>query len=223
MAPSAPAQSSLTKNYLTIYNSVNAALWATILVRTISILVKTNGDVEAIYPAVGELTRWTQSIIALDFIHVLLGLVRTSLMTVLFQAYSRIFLVWLILPNSPLGAQPSIFHTSMLISWCIAEVVRYTFYVATALSTAPRWLVWMRYNLFYVLYITGAGSEWGCMYRSLGEMKTLAAAAGSDDYVAQGMYWLVLVMMVVWPILFPNQYFHMIALRRKMMRGKKRA
>ena len=47
----------------------------------------------------------------------------------------------------------------MVLSWAITEVVRYAFYTFSLLGHVPYPLLWLRYTLFYVLYITGASSE----------------------------------------------------------------
>lgn len=47
----------------------------------------------------------------------------------------------------------------MVLSWAITEVVRYTFYAFSLLGSVPYPLLYLRYTLFYVLYITGASSE----------------------------------------------------------------
>lgn len=154
----------------------------------------------------------------------------------------------------------------MVVSWAIAEIVRYSYYVAAAGAGAgggvPRWLAWARYNFFWVLYVTGAGSEWVCMWRAWPELKAGGVGGGEKGW----MWWVVGGMLVAWPIcefgicsllvcpwgvgwrgsgewvmrvggdiedrklirgcgvvVFPNQYTHMMALRRKMMRGKKKA
>ncbi|KAF8430321.1 tyrosine phosphatase-like protein [Tirmania nivea] len=207
--------SAATKTYLTAYNALNALLWAVALSRTLRTLLSTSFDPSAVYPAVGEFTRWTQTLIVLDSAHVLFGLVRTSLLTTLLQSFSRLFLVHVIVPLSP-AVQSSAFYSTMLVSWSIAEITRYTFYVYSAAGGAPQWLTWARYNFFYVLYVTGAGSEWACMWLGV-------RSGGVEEMAGKVVGGVVVAMLVAWPIFFPNQYLHMIALRRKMMRGKKKA
>jgi len=114
----------------------------------------------------------------------------------------------------------------MISSWAVAEVTRYSFHVAAALFSTgrvPRWLSWARYNFFFVLYLTGAGSEWACMWKALPVVREWKDRDGGGGSLGIGSlsYWIVMVMLVVWPLLFPNQYLHMIALRRKMMRKTK--
>ena len=65
--------STITKTYLTGYNALNALLWSLVLTRTLTTFLSTSFDPSAIYPSVGEFTRWTQTIIVLDFVHVLFG------------------------------------------------------------------------------------------------------------------------------------------------------
>ena len=50
-------------------------------------------------------------------------------------------------------------YASMVLSWSLTEVVRYSFYACTLLGFEPRPLVFLRYTLFYVLYPSGASSE----------------------------------------------------------------
>ena len=68
-----PAMSTITKTYLTGYNALNALLWSLVLTRTLNTFLTTSFDSSAVYPPVGEFTRWVQTIIALDFAHVLFG------------------------------------------------------------------------------------------------------------------------------------------------------
>lgn len=63
--------SSLKRTYLVSYNALSAALWSVVLVRTVQTLA-TAGH-EAVYPAVGEWTKWTQTLAGLEIVHSILG------------------------------------------------------------------------------------------------------------------------------------------------------
>ena len=60
----------------------------------------------------------------------------------------------------------------MLLAWAVTEVIRYSYFVANLRvdssgaegQEVPRWLVWLRYNTFYVLYPVGIGSEMTCVW-----------------------------------------------------------
>ena len=55
----------------------------------------------------------------------------------------------------------------MLFAWSVTEVVRYSYFVLSLLGQVPPFLVWLRYNLFFVLYPLGIGSEKWLVFRSV--------------------------------------------------------
>lgn len=55
----------------------------------------------------------------------------------------------------------------MVISWSITEIVRYLNYAFGLLGQKPYILLWLRYTLFFILYPTGAGSEFVLAYTAL--------------------------------------------------------
>lgn len=58
--------------YLVAYNAISAALWSVVLVRTAQTAF-TEGF-EAVYPTVGEWTKWTQTLAGLEILHSILGI-----------------------------------------------------------------------------------------------------------------------------------------------------
>jgi very-long-chain (3R)-3-hydroxyacyl-CoA dehydratase len=145
------------------------------------------------------------------------------------QVWSRIAIVW-----GPLYLFPSVaqspFFTTLLLAWGITEVVRYT-YFALLLSTGrvPDFLVWLRYNLFFVLYPVGAGSEMVmCWLAARGPGKgtpwevamylllILHYPFGERQQASNSKHGLSLTKTCVTG--FPPLYTHMIKQRRKIMR-----
>lgn len=55
----------------------------------------------------------------------------------------------------------------MVLAWSSTEIIRYAFYAVSILQCEPRWLLWLRYTTFYVLYPIGAGSEAALIYSTL--------------------------------------------------------
>ncbi|KAI0730359.1 tyrosine phosphatase-like protein [Fomitopsis betulina] len=118
------------------------------------------------YAAVGPQTTLVQSFAILEILHALLGWVRSPLGTTAAQVASRLYLVWGITTQfAETRTHP--LYASMVLSWSITEVVRYSFYACSLLDIESKPLLWLRYTLFYVLYLTGAGSEAGLIYASL--------------------------------------------------------
>lgn len=74
------------------------------------------------------------------------------------QVSSRFLLVWGIIEPYPfVSAAPT--YSSMLIAWSVTEVIRYSFFATAILGMCPGFLLWLRYNTFFVLYPVGIFSE----------------------------------------------------------------
>lgn len=104
-----------------------------------------------------------------NVLSVTLGIVRAPLLTTLMQVASRFLLVWGIVEQFPATTgfgSPA--YSTMLIAWSVTEVIRYSFF-AVNLSTGrvPGWLMWLRYNTFFVLYPLGIGSECWLVWRAM--------------------------------------------------------
>lgn len=101
---------------------------------------------------------------------------------------SRILLVWGI-ANRFEAPQASLAYSSMLVAWSVTEVYRYSYYVTNIMGHTPRFLKWLRYNTFFVLYPLGAGSEAWCIYQALAEVKVFNVT----------YYWVLVAILVTYP------------------------
>lgn len=72
-APAAPKRqpSVLNKTYLILYNFASAVAWSVVLGRTVSLLSQSGP--QSVYAGVGEWTKWTQTVAAMEIMHSLLG------------------------------------------------------------------------------------------------------------------------------------------------------
>jgi len=183
------------------------------------------------YAAVGSQTTLVQSFAILEVLHSLLGWVRSPLGTTLAQVASRLYLVWGVTANFE-QTRTHPLYASMVLSWSITEVTRYTFYALSLLGSEPRFLLWLRYTLFYVLYPSGAGSEAGLIYASL------PSPPPSIPFLSSGWYgWALplswpfstprwtqalhddlrcVLFLIWWPGLY-IMYTHMMKQRRKVL------
>ncbi|VDC02759.1 unnamed protein product [Peniophora sp. CBMAI 1063] len=217
------------KGYLILYNLVSAAAWANVLYQTALYLSKSSSTLTSLttsapswlppsvapywkhatgtYGAVGELTKWVQTGAALEVLHSLLGFVRSPVQTTAAQVASRLYLVWAIADRFA-SAQSSPYFATMVLSWSITESIRYPFYALGLLGSEPRFLLWLRYTTFYVLYPTGAGSEALVCLATLPFNKPIT----KWDFWSYARGGLVLF----WVPALYVMYMHMVAQRRKI-------
>ena len=183
------------------------------------------------------------------------------------QVSSRLLLVWGICtpPAFTERTTTSTFYTTMLFAWAPTEIVRYLYFFWTLqigggssgsgksgaqtrsqtrgietnvkAGKVPGWLIWLRYNSFWVLYPLGITSECTLILKAQnvaaeleGQSPAVAAAAkllgsSSSSYgMSPGQWGLVKWgLRLVLAIYVPGSwilYTHMMAQRRKVARGK---
>ncbi|OLN83685.1 putative very-long-chain (3R)-3-hydroxyacyl-CoA dehydratase 2 [Colletotrichum chlorophyti] len=209
-APTKPQRrTSPVKNaYLILYNFVSAIAWATVLGRTITLFALRGS--RFVHLGVGDWTRWTQTLAAMEILHALLGVVRAPVFTTVMQVLSRFVLVWGVVYPFPFLARSN-WYTSMLLAWSITEVIRYSYFALNLSGIQPKALTWLRYNTFFVLYPIGITSECALIYYSSGPLKEWGAIF---PWVAYGIL----------AVYVPGSYIlytYMMKQRKKVMRNAK--
>ncbi|KAI9820949.1 MAG: hypothetical protein M1832_003421 [Thelocarpon impressellum] len=222
-----PPRASAKTQYLIAYNLASGLLWLTILGRLV-LLVPLVGARHT-YGGVGQFARWTQTAAVAEVAHSLFGVVRAPVLTTALQIASRLLLVWGIVHTFPQVAA-SWAYTSMLAAWALSEVVRYSYFVFNLRGAVPPALTWLRYvsissggrpkplicaryNAFFVLYPLGIASEMWLVY---------LAASGPAGEIRKELAW---GLYAVLGLYVPGTYVlfsHMMAQRRKIIRGKQR-
>ncbi|OJD11992.1 hypothetical protein AJ78_07350 [Emergomyces pasteurianus Ep9510] len=165
---SKPASTGAT-TYLFCYNTLSFALWATITVRLLFLLIRLvpTGHVAHIFDALFPLLLFTQSLALTEILHGAVKLVRASPITTAMQVGSRILVVWCVMfffrvdmvgrEKGVVGATGSDpgwklgdwMVVSCLIPWGITECIRYGYFAVQVWGTAvPQWLFWLRCVLF---------------------------------------------------------------------------
>ncbi|CEJ60800.1 hypothetical protein PMG11_09357 [Penicillium brasilianum] len=220
--PSGPT--GLTRGYLFTYNTANLLTWGTCLLYTASLIPNAlaSNTLSSIFPTTfNPLLLATQSLALLEVLHSLVRLVRAPFITTAMQVASRLLVVWGILVpfgGEIVGARGTqvgdYAYLGCVAAWGITEVIRYGFFAITLSGgNVPAWWTWLRYNTFYVLYPIGITSECTLIFKALGP-------AGELNPLFQ--YFLIAVLVIYVPGSY-ILYTHMIAQRRKVLRGKKRA
>ncbi|KAI9487646.1 MAG: tyrosine phosphatase-like protein [Benjaminiella poitrasii] len=200
--------SGLLKTYLVAYNFASLAGWAYVLFLALAQIAR-SGTYQNVFEATWPVLIVVQTTALFEIVHALLGWVRTPLMTTVMQVFSRIFLVWAV--NYPFPQVHSHWsYTTMVVSWSIAECVRYAYYATNLASSVPAIVTWARYTFFLVLYPTGISSELIMIYQSLPYVK----AAWGDLY-----YYIYIAVILLYAPGSPVMYNHMRIQRKKYLKG----
>lgn len=213
----------LRRLYLSVYNWTVCFGWVQVLYLVLKTL-KESGH-EHVYDAAERPMLFAQTAAVLEILHGLLGLVRSPVSATLPQIGSRLYLVWGILYSFP-ETRNHILVTSLLISWSLTEIIRYSFFgLKEAFGFAPSWLLWLRYSTFLLLYPTGISSEVGLIYIALPFIKN------SDKYCVRmpnkwnfsfDYFYAAIVALGIYVPGSPHMYRYMLAQRKKALSKSKR-
>ncbi|GLU18193.1 hypothetical protein SLE2022_345060 [Rubroshorea leprosula] len=213
----------LRRLYLSIYNWTVFAGWCQVLYFALKTL--TESGHEHVYNAVEKPLLLAQTAAILEILHGLLGLVRSPISATLPQIGSRLYLTWGVLWSFP-EIQKHVLVSSLVISWSITEIIRYSFFGAKeAFGSAPSWLLWLRYSTFLLLYPTGITSEVGLIYNALPYIK------GSEKYCIRmpnkwnfsfDYFYAAIIALGIYVPGSPHMYTYMLGQRKKALAKSKR-
>ena len=200
---------------LALYNFVSALAWCFVLINAL-LLYSKYGQPTA-YEYTKDLLTYVQCGSIIEIFNSLFGIVRSPLLTTAAQVLSRLLVVlgiFQFVPEAP-GSKSTAYIT-LLLAWCITEVVRYLFYFfnLTRQAGPPRFILILRYNLFLVLYPSGVASELYIIYSAL--------PLAEELYGPWARYFLIGSMLTYIPGL-PMLFLHMVSQRRKVMKTLREA
>lgn len=196
-------------SFLPLYNLVSALAWGYVLYQVIDVYPKIGQP--AFFIATKDLVSAVQCGAIVEVLNSLFGIVRAPIVTTAAQVASRLLVVIGIFKYLPEAENAhKIYYLTLLSAWSIAEIVRYMFYFFNLVSEAPKLLVILRYNMFYVLYPLGVGSELLIVYSAL----NIAEAKYNTYYK-----WFLIAGMLAYIPGFPVLFTHMVAQRKKVMRS----
>jgi len=214
-------QSPIVKFYLFLYNLVQFFGWSAILVG-LGLHFAEGGNFATSWAAIGNILLVFQNAAVLEIFHVLFGMVKAPPSTTIIQVFSRIFLTSVIAYHFPESRENWGF-TSMVVSWGLTEVIRYSYYALNIYKRAPYFLLWLRYTTFLVLYPTGAGSEVILLYKAFPLAKATHMFSiempNSLNFGFSFYYALVVLILLYIPGL-PKMYGHMITQRKRSLYPK---
>lgn len=211
--------------YLALYNVISASLWCVILFQTLRdaiIFLNHDSDItsaaECVYIS-HSYTDYPHKTLVLvqafnavvEISNTLLGIVKSSIPTVLLQFLARLLItvgISYYIPGSK-GNFHFLSYTSLSLAWSVTEVIRYSFFSAKLVKNdIPYSLLWLRYSTFFVLYPAGLFSELYVVYLSL------------DSVRGSGYYWFLIFALTMYIPGFVVLYGYMIKQRKKVLNVK---
>ncbi|CAH8611987.1 unnamed protein product [Heterobilharzia americana] len=208
---------SIKEGYLATYNGVQLMGWAYILSLYISeSFIRKNWFKPS--TQVDVLLRLFQSLAIMEVIHAAIGLVRSSVITTLMQISSRLLVVWGILYIIPEATNSNFGVPLIVISWSIAEMVRYTYYMADICGVKLYFLTWLRYSAFMVLYPTGISGEVLLMVSGIKRLKETGKYSVDLPNASNCSFSYLIALVVTLVIYIPGSkvmYTHMLRQRKK--------
>ncbi|KAL3421661.1 protein tyrosine phosphatase-like protein [Phlyctema vagabunda] len=192
-------------NYLIIYNTIFTLLWLNLLVKIA--VDHPVSSYDKTYDRVGEFAKWIQTAALLDVLHAAIGLVRAPLIPTFIQTVAKNLVLWTIVRPFPrITESPA--YTALLITWSISETIRYSYFAMMLSGQMPRFMPWLRYSAFVLIYPVGISCEMWLVYRAIGESRNPSVMA---------IMWAELVLLYT-----PGSYFlytYMLKQRKRSLGG----
>jgi very-long-chain (3R)-3-hydroxyacyl-CoA dehydratase len=154
------------KCYLFVYNVAQWIIYSSIGLLCLTRLFLYGQDsVSGTYDAVDTLMSLGQGLAFLEIIHPLLGFVRTGLLAPILQVASRNTVFFLfIVPFKEMHSKWTV--AILLFDWSVAEFVRYPYYALSSFGAERKWITWLRYSCWMVLYPLGMMLEGAIGYQA---------------------------------------------------------
>ncbi|MQL73851.1 hypothetical protein Taro_006211 [Colocasia esculenta] len=215
----AGAFSALRRVYLSLYNWAVFLGWVQVLYFALKTLRESS--YKEVYGAVERPLQLAQTAAVLEAC-----LVRSPVSATLPQIGSRLYVTWGILWSFP-EVREHVLVSSLVISWSITEIVRYSFFgMKETFGAAPSWHLWLRYSTFLVLYPTGITSEVGLIYIALPFIKA------SENYCIRmpnkwnfsfDYFYAAVAVLGIYVPGSPHMYQYMLGQRKKALSKAKTA
>ncbi|CUM55165.1 uncharacterized protein AC631_03717 [Debaryomyces fabryi] len=212
----------IVNKYLALYNIIAALLWFVILFQTLRdaiIFLNHDSDVEPTAECIyisHSYTDYPHKTLVLvqvfnavvEISNALLGIVKSSIPTVLLQFLARLLItigISYYVPESE-GNFHFMSYITLSLAWSVTEVIRYSFFSAKLVKNdIPYGLLWLRYSTFFILYPAGLFSELYVVYLSL------------DSVRGYAYYWFLIFALTMYIPGFFVLYGYMIKQRKKVL------
>jgi very-long-chain (3R)-3-hydroxyacyl-CoA dehydratase len=186
--------------YLKAYNILQLLGWIVALVFSIF-------DFETFITTIFFL----QVIALIEILHAYKKWNNASVLLTSLQLLARIYiliLIYSILLTNMFNPIHDYFETiliTLLVVWCIAEIIRYSYYIIILYHKKFSVFIWLRYNAFIILYPIGVFLEFYIIYM----------AFKLNSFLPIKIF--LVISTIVYIIYFPKLYRHLLQQRKKTL------
>jgi very-long-chain (3R)-3-hydroxyacyl-CoA dehydratase len=187
-------------HYLKAYNILQLLGWIAALVFSIF-------DFEVFITTIFFL----QVIALIEILHAYKKWNNASVLLTSLQLLARIYiliLIYSILLSNLFNPIHEYFETiliTLLVVWCIAEIIRYSYYIIILYHKKISVIIWLRYNAFIILYPIGVFLEFYIIYM----------AYKLNSFLPVKIF--LVISIIVYIIYFPKLYRHLLQQRKKTL------
>ncbi|XP_013389788.1 very-long-chain (3R)-3-hydroxyacyl-CoA dehydratase 3 [Lingula anatina] len=161
--------------YLFIYNLFQFVGYSYIMVAIIIRYIRYGQASQTdVFSAVGAQMMICQIAALVEIINPLLGIVKTGVMAPLMQVLGRGIVVFMVIVQEP-RVQESRAVWLLFVVYCGIEIVRYPYYILSALEYEVKIVTLLRYTLWIPLYPVGFGCEGVIIYKAIPYFKETGA------------------------------------------------
>ncbi|KAL6070223.1 very-long-chain (3R)-3-hydroxyacyl-CoA dehydratase [Balamuthia mandrillaris] len=223
----------LRKCYLAAYNLFIAVGWGYVLAHMLYSCIRRGGLGNALpflFAEVCDVVATLQWVVTLELVHIVCGLVPPSTVNVLVLAHCKVLRRLHIL-NIALMFIPELHsHPAapfLFLHWGLLDLIRYPFYLLNMYGCCPRWLRWLRYSEFIVLYPISFISEmylWWLMlpYIYSKGVHNWTPLPDSLPWLGFNYFYFVCLYIPFRCYTFPGNYLRMLRLRRRKTPNEKK-
>ncbi|CAL1525936.1 unnamed protein product [Lymnaea stagnalis] len=157
-----------SQTYLFIYNLFQFVGYSYVFINLVYNYVKYGDSAkQAAFEGTGTQLMICQAISVLEILHSLFGLVKSNILVSLLQVMGRNFILFILVLQEPrLQISPLCWY--LFFVWTFVEVIRYPFYMFQLVNFEIKYLTWLRYNIWIVLYPLGIVIEATIVFQSIG-------------------------------------------------------
>ncbi|XBW37566.1 hypothetical protein QEN19_003147 [Hanseniaspora menglaensis] len=154
---------------LVAYNFISCALWSIHLGKTVVFLcTESLSNIKLFYSETQGFLTFTQVLAVIEIFNALFKIVRSPVLTTAAQVFSRLLIVVGAFQLMPvIGESIGTEYLTLSLAWGFTEVVRYAFYGLNLLKIKNKAVIFLRYNMFPILYPLGVTSELIILFKTM--------------------------------------------------------